>query len=809
MGENDQPVKPDVPLRFFEDSGATAQGTDVTFTAEGAPTLTIGNLVKVNDDGIAAPFIFEGNAIVDNDRLKLFDASGNEIPLEGGIGFQTPDGKIRLAGMDGSLSIVEQANAGPEGATLDPMVKGPDAIPAEPHLELTAAQNELLDQVREFVETKRKAEQDHFNEVFEGTVQPETYGNQSRARSELNYDSKARKMMGQINDIDSQVSQLRKVLDEVANLMKLKDGSEEKLEQVEKQIEDLQSRKQALEERIVQLQEDNDLLAAAAPHKRALKPEMERRIAENNKLIEKLEGKLEALDYDSKTNQLRAQKEVAEARLAELNRELAAAALLNLTGIMKHIRNLEMERVQWVDELKAHVLGPLQQEQVPIGETAALRDAQRKSTLDLPGKPPWKALLPENAESLKGKPAPGEALPEGVAKETDKLPGEAKELDRKQIIDEYVKLLRAKDKLLQGKKSKAILAREKDIRDNFKALVDQDIAGKDADGRRTAIGAIYTELTNQLHNSPRFFDRELRRMRKPSWAISRGVIGAGLLAAGLLTGGIASVVLLTGAGIVGAIGRYIGMTAVSDLVHSKLMGRAGRGADGLGVQVAHTSGENVQKRLAKVFTDAAVMADDVSASMDNGMIKAFKKYRTWKVWKTLAAAAFAVVPLAGSIMDKFHLFGHGTGGAGSAAHNAATTGTGGAENATGGAGQVYGPPAPTELASGDTFVVPDKGGVWHIAQKALESRGYSHNVYAVDRLKDMMLENPEKFGINEIIPRAVERGGFWLHRGADAVIPKSVVDSVIAEADKFATAKKIATAAVKGAAHVARAKVAV
>jgi len=109
---------------------------------------------------------------------------------------------------------------------------------------------------------------------------------------------------------------------------------------------------------------------------------------------------------------------------------------------------------------------------------------------------------------------------------------------------------------------------------------------------------------------------------------------------------------------------------------------------------------------------------------------------------------------------------------------------------------------------GVTLTVPRGGGIWHIAKAALAQRGV-HDAYSIDHLKDMMVASPGKFGLmqNEIIPRAISSGGPWLKFGADAVIPKSVLDGILADGEKLRMAKHAARAVAKATMHIARAKV--
>ncbi len=454
------------------------------------------------------------------------------------------------------------------------------------------------------------------------------------------------------------------------------------------------------------------------------------------------------------------------AKIEECNRKLADIDRLNLA---KENENLMLARGMLLEQIDALRYLALQ--------------SQAGSDV---GAPTERAIGPNNG----GASAAGEHEKVGAGKgpkpvEPEPAP-QKKELNEKEIIDRYVKLLRAKEKVFRGKKSQGIIEQASEIRRDFKELVDQKLSN--SQNKQTAIKGVYKQITDGLVNTRRPIEKFLRWMRKPKVAIGRAALGLGIAGVAALIGGVAAIPLLATAGIIGAAGRFVGTTGAFDIFHSKVTGRKSRNENGLGVQVMHNNQNAINDRVATAFTNA----DNASTRMDEGMYTAARKYRSYKVWKTAAAAAFAIVPLAGSIMDKFHLFGHG-------GHAVTTPGT----------------PAPATVsptvAPGETFVVPDNGGVWHIAQQALAQHGVHNNVWATDRLKDLMLQDPEKFGLakSEIIPRAVERGGFWLHRGADAVIPKSVIDSMIAEADKFATAKKIAAAAVKGAVHVARAKVAV
>ena len=88
----------------------------------------------------------------------------------------------------------------------------------------------------------------------------------------------------------------------------------------------------------------------------------------------------------------------------------------------------------------------------------------------------------------------------------------------------------------------------------------------------------------------------------------------------------------------------------------------------------------------------------------------------------------------------------------------------------------------------DVSIHPGEG-IWHGAKRALEqcygnaftAASQGEKTILIDRIKDMIIANPHKYGLepDEIIPRAISKGGPWVKPGATINLDKLALDDML------------------------------
>ncbi|MCX8174922.1 MAG: hypothetical protein N3E51_01830 [Candidatus Micrarchaeota archaeon] len=289
----------------------------------------------------------------------------------------------------------------------------------------------------------------------------------------------------------------------------------------------------------------------------------------------------------------------------------------------------------------------------------------------------------EGVEYGQKAPEKEEPVPIEVKKESAQPSPEQKEEDRAAMqkkkpiaeeelnaaIGEYAELLRAKEKWRnlsvlsrysekQGKIKKAmrflfgvrhdndILAREAEIRENFKSTVSQFL--NQSANRSHDLDLVYRKIRDGLNAEGREsgFARFLRKLRKPAVAFARFLAGAALAVGAFLTGGLPGAIMLGAAGVLGAVGRFVAVDGIWDFLHSKISTREKKGAYGMAGNVFYNASDRkMSEKVHKVFSGIEQKnADEVAEEIDGSFMKYANRIGRNRFWKRLAGLAAIAAP---------------------------------------------------------------------------------------------------------------------------------------------------------------------
>ncbi|MCX8194591.1 MAG: hypothetical protein N3G22_00570 [Candidatus Micrarchaeota archaeon] len=512
--------------------------------------------------------------------------------------------------------------------------------------------------------------------------------------------------------------------------------------------------------------------------------EIKVQIAKVTAKIIKFEKKIE-----EKTLSLNEEISKLEAALSAIKKEIESEVA------KKKERLLQLEALN--EELNRHLEAKvrfLQSHGVEVEETSkdGAKTSKDGAKLILPKEVP-KEVEPNQKEP---KLLPPKRVPEEITPD-QKEPGETvptNSADPTRVISDYVALLRAKEKwrnrfkgnfmrrILLVRKDDAVLANENQIRQDFRELVRETLNASPQ--RNAALKSIYEDIGNRLNRGDNVtsLEKTLRWLRKPAVAIGRVAIGAGLVALGSLSGGAVGVAAIATGGVLGGIGRFVGVDAAWDRIRHAWTGRE-KNKHGLeyaaSAQVFYNnvSGAKLEERVNAIGTENV---EGTANNVDNAFIKYAENTGKNRMWKRLAALAAAFIP---PIALKYLAGGeaHPQAGTGKAIQpsetNASPKPAASEVQPQAGTGKVIPPEkatAPPKPAS-EGFTVPDKGGIWHISEQIAQKYipEFKHLPSAdknvvVDAIKDYIIQEKDRlFEPHEVIPRPIENGGPWLKKGAD------------------------------------------
>jgi len=600
-----------------------------------------------------------------------------------------------------------------------------------------------------------------------------TLGPVEKAATEIN-EATAKEIKIHIRAIDIEIARNKTRMDALAAEAEAARGAKEEagkireklagidIGKIEAEIDERKKRLGELEREIPQLQESIDrraaeVMAAGASEKEAaddiIITNLQHAIERKVQVIERISARLEVLEqqliFAKEAGQLLEALDAKAQRLAEFERRIA------------HLKDAQAALKRHREEKVAYLEGKMPAKAAKPAPEVAKSDAGegKKTILDKPSA----EEAPKNEQTC------------------------AKE--KKAVIEDYANLLRAKQRVrnaLVGYKANGsklrdaarwmlnvenddkYLAREAEIRRNFVGLVDAGVAaaGNDRVGQRGAVKDIYGAVAERFARGRSRVDRAMMWLRKPSVTVARIAIGLGLVGATMLTGGLAAaagvgIAIGVGNHIVGGIGRYISVDALYDKVRQKNTGKQRKGEYAVANSLMYANPDGVRDKIDAVYGGDRNIS---GAELDSQSMRAAKN--TWinrVIKKTLAVAAAVLPPVVASWL-------HG--------HNPNPEPNPHPEPNP----QPEPNPLPPVVPSSDIYVVPDNGGIWHICEKIVADKlpGFEHLSVAdqnmvIDAMKDQIVADPAKFGLepSEIIPRAIENGGPWLHKGADLIYTNS------------------------------------
>lgn len=417
-----------------------------------------------------------------------------------------------------------------------------------------------------------------------------------------------------------------------------------------------------------------------------------------------------------------------------------------------------------------------------------------------------------------------------VAEEPVEVPVES------EIISNYVKLLRAKEKWRNRFKSEKIrkilgvsgdrniLLMEQGVRTEFAGLVQRKVA--DAEDNAKAVEEILTTVGQKLNKDKQKF---VRMLRKPSVALARFAIGAALATAAIHTGGVSALVCWGGASAVAGMGRFLAVDGLWDYAHYK-MSKAKKNASHI-ANIFYNKLDAAQiSKSAKELVENGT--DGIGNRIESGMVEYAGKLAKQRFWKRVAAIGAVVAPCAGAIGAWL----------GMKPEVVPTAPVPKVVPKMPIPEAVPAPQAVPELPAAPVqppvvapspvvheYVAAKGKGIWHIARKAAAKgiSGFEHlsakdQKTVVDAMKDYIIAQPGEVGLdqNEMIARPIEKGGPWLRKGAKLVIgdddissamkrlPKRIIDTLGMGANSPSGAGMMKKAMQNATSHFAKAKVA-
>ncbi|MCX6773214.1 MAG: hypothetical protein NTV88_05630 [Candidatus Micrarchaeota archaeon] len=358
--------------------------------------------------------------------------------------------------------------------------------------------------------------------------------------------------------------------------------------------------------------------------------------------------------------------------------------------------------------------------------------------------------------------------------------------NREKIVSNYVRLLRANEKWRNHSRIKFLRGRAK-----TGGLNDSDLINKDGnltseakgiqkkfveyakhilnsqtgnnvdeikDKQLEAIKSVYNDVSSRLHDEHKNRRLWADKLRSGGYLWGRILLGAALFGVGVFLGGWIGALALGLAGAIGAVGRFLAVDGIMDKMHGYLSGRKDT-ARAMANQVMYNANHdridasvhNVYNKRVGLGEKTLKIADDIN----KGFMQATDTLSKYRFWKRLTAVTAAVVPIA---VVKY--FGIG--------HTETPTKPSIIEN------QPIKPPV--VHAYPDHYVVPDKGGYWHIGRQILHDRlGDKFDALPTGEKNDLinsmhryLIDNHAKLGIapNEMHSH-VGAGAPWLNKGAD------------------------------------------
>ncbi len=340
----------------------------------------------------------------------------------------------------------------------------------------------------------------------------------------------------------------------------------------------------------------------------------------------------------------------------------------------------------------------------------------------------------------------------------------------KLAVQEYVALLRAKEKWFRNKSDKEILSREDQIRTNFKNFAQEHLAKRVNDP--DALAGLYSQLRDEFSQNRGKLHKFITWARKPVVAVSRAVLAAGLITAGILTGGAGFVIAGTA---IGAFGRFMAVDAVYDRIHAAVSSTKNKAEYGMASTIFYSRKDDKILNLAHAQSqknDRRQSELNVVDVIINDSIRYANNLKKHKLVKTVLATATAVfAPFVGSAIANY------LGIAKDSAVDSATSLSSLDSN-----GAISGPFENSAVLPPDvwanTYVVPDGGGIWHISKEIakqkidnFENLTLKDKNIVINTIKNYIIDNQSKVGLenHEIIARASNKGGPWLAKKADLI----------------------------------------
>ncbi len=363
--------------------------------------------------------------------------------------------------------------------------------------------------------------------------------------------------------------------------------------------------------------------------------------------------------------------------------------------------------------------------------------------------------------------------------------------DYDRAINRYAELLVAKEKLVRDVHDKAVLADETNIIQEFADAV-RDYARNSSVSEEDAIKTFMTEVSRRMTNirpGENFLYRAGHFMRKLPVSLLLTAMAAGSLILMPIAPTLAGTLLVTA--IAGrSLAIYTGINSLMSFLHETIRKRFGKKVDRkVGASVIYGDELSISKNIDQYSKTATNLVRDLS----NEVAEYATKFRRFKIIRHITSA-LAALTYAG-----YEIYTHWT-------------------KIFGGPDEVKRPPVVVTPPKPGLDVTAHPGeGIWHISERALKyyygdaftNLDQKQKIAIIDALKRNILAHLKESGLNanEIIPRALNKGGPWLKLNAtiDALKDPNFVKDALG--DKYLSLLKGAGEKVAHAATQAALKV--
>ncbi|MGB9719194.1 MAG: hypothetical protein ACPL06_01200 [Candidatus Anstonellales archaeon] len=360
-----------------------------------------------------------------------------------------------------------------------------------------------------------------------------------------------------------------------------------------------------------------------------------------------------------------------------------------------------------------------------------------------------------------------------------------------QAVLDYAALLRAKEKMIRwGKHTKEILNREDDIKKAYKDYLTQKLSAGTNDAEKAMI--LQGEM-NKLHQAT--YRDTVREQFNKFWRkgtgwrmVISGVLFAGAIGALFLNpfvGAFVGAGLMIARGAWSGLGTWFGFEALYDKFNHAFRRSKENGGERAIRNILKNEDVSWKDMMDAVYGDDKTIAENL---VEGGMkvAKNVRKHRGIK--RTFSVLLGVAVGLAtGIVQGIMHLL---------QPHEAAVGGVGFVDHVKDAAHSTH------ANAVADTSAVPDTsftyiaepgGSLWNVAKSgiahycAVNGVQLDHNqqIYAIDWLKDRMVEDPQAFGVDKWVPGH----DHWIYQGEDIHINSDWMKEAVDKAKEFYAGK--------------------